>query len=249
MPVVFARRENLIAPARNFTASLTRTLNCMKTTEIKSFSHYVDLVCAPAMNRYLFRGVTDLKNHTLLPSIGRAFQGKRRSLARITSEEKYGLKRFRLEGSPYVSGRLNTWEWMVLARHHGLPVRLLDWTRNPLVALYFAVYNAGDAQGAVYSESFTNHIDIDAEADPFAVKKVGKFQPPHIASRATSQSSVLTIHPDPSKPYTSKTLQRFEIPAKLAPNMRACLRRCGVHPATVFPGLDGLAQSLRVEAL
>jgi hypothetical protein len=221
----------------------------MKHTQVNSFPEFIEHVCKPSLNGFIFRGALDIQQDKLLPSIGRVAELKKYSCAKITREEKHWLKRFCLEAIRYVEEKPGAWEWMCLARHHGLPVRLLDWTRNPLVALYFAVWDNAGTTAAVYAERFGRHIDIEAERDPFAVKKVGKFQPPHSVARMASQASVLTIHPDPRKSYNSSTLRCFEIPAKLVPSMKASLRRCGVHPATVFPGLSGVAKSLVLGAL
>ncbi|WP_323098239.1 FRG domain-containing protein [Intrasporangium sp. YIM S08009] len=49
------------------------------------------------------------------------------------------LKRFMQDAQSFlVEGPADRWEWLFLAQHHGVPTRLLDWSENALIALYFA---------------------------------------------------------------------------------------------------------------
>jgi hypothetical protein len=95
----------------------------------------------------------------------------------------------------------NNWEWLAFAQHHGVPTRLLDWTKNPMIAVFFAVAFDEDCDAAVFKFKYNNYALTEKE-DPFDFKSVTVYRPRSITKRIIAQQGLFTIHPIPSKSFS-----------------------------------------------
>ncbi len=188
----------------------------------------------------VFRGVKS-DSYKLIPKIGR--YKKFQNIKSIEKEESHILRLFKEKSFPYLQYiPKNDWEWLAMGQHFGLPTRLLDWTRNPLVALYFSVQKYHNGDSLVYAYENKKYIEIMKHEDPFKRKTVGKFLPIHINPRITAQSAVFTIHPNPLIPFVSSKIDKLIIKKEFRKKLKKILFKYGVHEACLFPGIDGAAR-------
>ena len=135
---------------------------------------------------------------------------------------------------------------LVVAQHHGLPTRLLDWSFNPLVALFFATNADSTSTGAVYALSHTKtSVPWLKDSDfgsPFAVTGVHGYIPKHVSRRVTGQRGLFTIHGEPTKAFDSPYLTKIGVTSDCKNDMLKSLKWYGISDQALFPGLDGLAR-------
>src|SRR5688572_30511726 len=105
----------------------------MQKRKIESLQHFIDIVEIIDNERFsinIYRGQSD--DSPLLPSIARDKPSKN------TSEvEKEMLNDLERRSQLLLKKKYKSdWEWLVLAQHFDMKTRLLDWTSNPLAALW-----------------------------------------------------------------------------------------------------------------
>ena len=197
---------------------------------------------------WVFRGHSSI-TFQLIPKVGRIpYTSKTRQKA-----EQSIFRMFKRCAVQYLS-RIpsNDWDWLALAQHHGLPTRLLDWSFNPLAALYFAVEERIAEDGIVFALHGPRRVPqkmIDA-GNPFSIGSPMRFVPNIIVPRVWVQEGLFTIHADIEIPLSATLrrdwgLEQIIVPAACKNRVRYELYRQGIHRAALFPDIDGLASHLQ----
>ncbi|MFN8461493.1 MAG: FRG domain-containing protein [Anaerolineales bacterium] len=221
----------------------------VKTNEIHIQSIQEFVVEVSKNSHLYYRGVPN-KDYKLIPSIGRK---QKISLEALTRIESGMLRQFKFRAIPFLNYHpANDWEWLILGQHHGMSTRLLDWTSNPLTALYFACTGDTNIDGAIYSiSSIPTLLDTEKSPDPFNVEKDYMIIPPHISPRVAAQSSLFSASKNPLIPLEGtieKPITKYIVNSKRKFAILSFLvLKFGIGPSSLFPGLDGLCEQIALE--
>ena len=142
--------------------------------------------------------------------------------------EAHLLRNFIRYSRPHLpSEPVNAWEFLVVAQHHRVPTRLLDWSYSPLVAAHFALrdrtlpqdraiwrldwHRLHEAFGlprlALLVEDLGNLLVEEGEFTPWELFRgelrpfACMIEPPSLDARIVAQSAVFTLGSDPRKPF------------------------------------------------
>lgn len=165
---------------------------------------------------------------------------------------------------------------LALMQHHGAPTRLLDFTKSPFVAAFFALERAS-SDAVVYALNTpvlwraSPRKAPDLTRDKIDPRKKGNFQtyflqnsfqilwtgePEEMDERLVAQSGTVVVPGVLDRPLNAvlseypdehALIKKIVLRCHLREEAMKALYRMNITNATLFPGLDGLARSISME--
>jgi hypothetical protein len=199
-------------------------------------------------NLTLYRGQSDTSWH-LEPKISR-----KPIFPDIIKSEGEIIQEFKRLGRSMIPLDVlsNQWDLLAFAQHHGLKTRLLDWTTNPLTALWFAFSDIINVKSRSVWFMFLNESDIvdTSDGSPLDQSRTIAFKPNHVTQRITAQNGWFTTHKFNKRHGRTSRLEfvddfkakvyRIDIPNTARRDILEGLNKFGINHASVFPDLSGL---------
>ncbi|MEC4721892.1 FRG domain-containing protein [Noviherbaspirillum sp. CPCC 100848] len=230
------------------------------------------------LDGWAFRGQQDAR-WPLVSSLSRYLGAFIPDRSTWRSREERAIRIFRRKAHNYLPDRHvldNDLRCLALMQHHGAPTRLLDFTKSPFVAAFFALENA-----VSHSAVFALNTPALWNATPAAIPTLtrdaidprldGNFaryflqnnsdivwigEPEEMDRRLVAQSGTMVV-PGVLDKSLDQILQAYRCNGSLikklvlSQTMREqamkALYRMNITNASLFPDLDGLARSIRVE--
>jgi hypothetical protein len=202
----------------------------------------------------------------MTPSLGRKRDGP--THLDISFLEDQLMRDFKRMAAPLVKAvPRSEWEWLFLAQHYGLPTRLLDWTTNPMVALFFATLRDDSSDnddavihvvtGRIYDEyerinykSPEPNFDLDPVTRAFANLSPSGHEfvfvrPSYTDERYLNQKSVFCCMANPEIDLDIPWARNWKIKKEWKKSIRETLRVFGTSESYIYPGLGSIAEEIR----
>jgi len=223
----------------------------VKIDDFNAFVSHIDIYDGLTADTIIYRGQS--KRGNLLPSIARNDPKKN-----TAKTEERMLQQLKLMGATFLPENDKTLlDTMVIAQHYGMKTRLLDWTRNPLAALWFACSSPKPGDVYVYALEANELYKEDLysrKKDPLTYKKTRVVQPRLNNQNIIAQDGWFTLHcysekvkqfvPLEKNKEMKYNLTEFQIPGGTRQDMLHMLGCLGVNRRTLFPSLEGLCRHL-----
>lgn len=214
----------------------------MKVFTVQTLESFMSLQYGlPEMD--FFRGQSS-SEYKLIPSIGRRFKEGQEDV--LKQYEKEVFEDFKRKYSMFTDARpKNDKEFLFLAQHYGLPTRLLDWTYNPLIALYFACCSNFDKDGIVYqSYQFSRRVFNEDKDDIFSFPAITLLVSNMTDVRYKNQNGIFVLYPEPWKEKFEFIYAKYIISVQYKQNILSKLEKIGITRSFIMPSLDSLCKDI-----
>lgn len=220
------------------------TLACSNWEEFEGkLKGYFDL-SAFVRDRYIFRGQADAtwRLESTLDRLSTSFSSSNRDAVDKLLLGEFEKQAVGLHGFDATAPSKKT---LLLARHFGLPSRIMDWTRSPYVAAFFAFIDAAIETAHPPARAAIWMLNLDMAADSFGddVLVIDDHTAIGTNPRAIEQRSVfleLKSQQDLAK-LPGTCLWSFTLPTTERATILSRLEAMGINERSLFRSLETAA--------